>query len=59
MDLKIINTTSQNIIQGQEIWASSKIFEKIKIKRTMTWNSKITFLKEYEYIDEMLEWAIE
>jgi ligand-binding SRPBCC domain-containing protein len=55
MDLKIINTTSQNIVQGQEIWVGSKIFETIKIKRTMTWHSKITFLKEYEYIDEMLE----
>ena len=55
MDLKIINTTSQNIVQEQEIWVGSKIFETIKIKRTMTWHSKITFLKEYEYIDEMLE----
>jgi ligand-binding SRPBCC domain-containing protein len=55
IDLKIINTTSQNIVQGQEIWVGSKIFETIKIKRTMTWHSKITFLKEYEYIDEMPE----
>ena len=55
MDLKIINTTSQNIVQEQEIWVGSKIFETIKIKRTMTWHSKITFLKEYEYMDEMLE----
>ena len=29
-------------------------FEKMKIRRTMTWHSKITFLKKYEYIDEML-----
>jgi ligand-binding SRPBCC domain-containing protein len=55
MDLKIINTTSQNIVQGQEIWVSGKIFEVIKIRRAMKWHSKITFLKEYEYIDEMLE----
>ena len=55
MDLTIIKTTSQNIVQGHEIWVSSKIFETIKIKRTMTWHSKITFLKQYEYIDEMLE----
>jgi ligand-binding SRPBCC domain-containing protein len=54
MELKIVNTTSQNIIQGQEILASSKIFEKMKIRRTMTWHSKITFLKKYEYIDEIL-----
>jgi ligand-binding SRPBCC domain-containing protein len=55
MDLKIIKTTSQNIVQGQEIWVSGKIFEAIKIRRASTWHSKITFLKEYEYIDEMLE----
>jgi ABC-type antimicrobial peptide transport system permease subunit len=30
MDLKIINTISQNIIQGQVIWVSSKIFETMK-----------------------------
>ena len=50
-DLKIINFTSQNIVQGQEIWCSGKIIT--KIRRTV-WHSKITFLKPYEYIDEML-----
>jgi ligand-binding SRPBCC domain-containing protein len=52
IDLKIINTTNQKIVQGQEIWASGKIIA--KIKRRMTWHSKITFLKPYEYVDEML-----
>jgi ligand-binding SRPBCC domain-containing protein len=55
MDFKIINTTSQKNVQGQEIWVSGKIFEAIKIGRKMRWHSKITFLKGYEYIDEMLE----
>ena len=55
MDLKIVSTTSQNIVQGQEIWVSSKIFETMKIRRAVTWHSKITSFKEYEYIDEMLE----
>jgi ligand-binding SRPBCC domain-containing protein len=54
MDLEIFDTTSQNIVQGQEIWVSTKGFEKIKIRRRMTWHSKITFVKEYEYVDEML-----
>jgi ligand-binding SRPBCC domain-containing protein len=27
----------------------------MKIRRAITWHSKITFLKEYEYSDEMLE----
>ena len=49
MDLKIIDSTSQNIIHGHEIWASGKIIAKIR----MTWHSRITSLKPYEYIDEM------
>jgi ligand-binding SRPBCC domain-containing protein len=55
MNLKIIRTTSENIVQGQEIWVSGKIFEAMKIRRSITWHSKITFVKKYEYIDEMLE----
>ena len=50
IDLKIINITSPNIVQGQEIWCSGKIIA----KRRMSWHSKITFLKRYEYEDEML-----
>ena len=53
IDLKIINTTNQKIVQGQEIWVSGKIIAKI-IRRRMTWHSKVTFLKAYEYVDEML-----
>jgi ligand-binding SRPBCC domain-containing protein len=51
IELKIISTTNQNIVQGQEIWVSGKIFE---IIRRMKWHSKITFLRAHEYIDEML-----
>lgn len=51
IELKIISTTNQNIVQGQEIWVSGKIFEKIRRKK---WHSKITFLRAHEYIDEML-----
>ena len=50
IELTIIDTTSQNIVQEQEIWCSGKII----VKRRTTWHSKITFLKRYEYIDEML-----
>jgi ligand-binding SRPBCC domain-containing protein len=52
IELKIISTTNQNIVQGQEIWVSGRIFE--KIRRRMKWHSRITFLKAHEYIDEML-----
>ncbi|MGN6346118.1 MAG: SRPBCC family protein [Candidatus Nitrosocosmicus sp.] len=51
IDLRIINVTNQKIIQGQEIWLSGKIA--IKIRRAR-WHSKITLLKPYEYVDEML-----
>jgi ligand-binding SRPBCC domain-containing protein len=56
IELKIISTTNQNIVQGQEIWVSGKIFE--KIRRRMKWHSRITFLKAHEYIDEMLSRSI-
>lgn len=50
LNLKIITTTNQKIILGQETIISAKI---IIMKRT--WHSKITFFQQYEYIDEMLE----
>ena len=50
LNLKIINTTNQKIILGQETVISAKI---MAIPRT--WRSKITFFQQYEYIDEMLE----
>ena len=48
MELEIINVTNQVLEQGTEIWLSGKIITKSK------WHSKITYLKPYEYIDEML-----
>ncbi|MGI0051084.1 MAG: hypothetical protein ACRD8K_05030, partial [Nitrososphaeraceae archaeon] len=48
LNLKIINTTNQKIILGQETIISAKI---IGIQRT--WRSKITFFQQYEYVDEM------
>lgn len=50
IDLKIINATSPNIVQGHELWVSGKLFS----KRRMSWHSKITFFKPFEYIDEMI-----
>jgi ligand-binding SRPBCC domain-containing protein len=50
LNLKIINTTNQKIILGQETIISAKI-----IIMERTWHSKITFFQQYEYIDEMLE----
>ena len=50
LNLKIINTSNQKIILGQETIISAKI---IIIQRT--WHSKITLFQQYEYIDEMSE----
>ena len=52
MKLKIINcTTGQKLIQASEIWISGKI---IFLRKT-TWHSRVTSLKLYEYVDEMLK----
>jgi ligand-binding SRPBCC domain-containing protein len=50
LNLKIIKTTNQKIILGQETIISAKI-----IIIQSTWHSKITLFQQYEYIDEMLE----
>jgi ligand-binding SRPBCC domain-containing protein len=50
LNLKIINTTNQKIILGQETIISAKIIIMERI-----WHSKITFFQQYEYIDEMSE----
>jgi hypothetical protein len=51
VDLQIIDTTSQNISKGQEIWLCGKIIA----KRRSRWHSRITSFMPYEYTDEMLE----
>jgi ligand-binding SRPBCC domain-containing protein len=52
MNLKIINcTTGQKLIQGSEIWIVGKII----LLRKTTWHSRVTSLKLYEYVDEMLK----
>ena len=48
LNLKIITTTNQKIILGQEVTISAKII----IQRI--WHSKIIFFQKYEYIDVML-----
>ena len=50
IDLKIIRTSSQDITLGQEIWLSGKIIA----NRRNEWHSNITFMKKYEYVDEMI-----
>jgi len=48
IELRIIRTTSQTLTQGTDVWLSGKLIFR------RTWHSKITYLKPYEYVDEML-----
>jgi ligand-binding SRPBCC domain-containing protein len=50
VSLKVVNTTSQKFTQGTEIWIEGRMM--IYYKRT--WHSVISFLKPYQYIDEMI-----
>jgi ligand-binding SRPBCC domain-containing protein len=50
MSLKIINAAGQKLTQGSEI----SIVGKITLRKS-TWHSRITSLKPYEYVDEMLK----
>jgi ligand-binding SRPBCC domain-containing protein len=50
IDLQVINATDQKFSQGTEIWIEGKIL----IFKRSAWHSVITFLKSYEYVDEML-----
>ena len=54
LELKIINSTSQKLTQGSEIWLEGKIMMLSKRK----WHSKITSFSvsshQREYVDEML-----
>ena len=49
MRLKIINTTSEKLTQGSEIWLEAKLIFKIRL------NSVIRSLKPYQYLDEMVK----
>jgi len=50
MKLKIINVTSEKLVQGSEIWLEAKLM----IYSGM-WHSVIRFLKPYQYLDEMVK----
>jgi ligand-binding SRPBCC domain-containing protein len=48
MQLRLIKSTHQKIVQGSEVWLTG-----ILVTRS-NWHSKITSLAPYEYVDEML-----
>ena len=52
LNLKIIETSSYKIIQGQTASFSSRLLTRI------TWNTRITDCKPYKYVDEMSNHAL-
>lgn len=48
MGLEIIKSQNDVLQQGTEVWLKAKLLTKSK------WHSRITYLKQYEYIDEMI-----
>ena len=52
LDLKIIESSSDKITQGQTTSFSSKLLTRI------TWNTRITDCKPYTYVDEMSNHAL-
>ena len=55
LELKIINSTSQKLVQGTEIWLEGKI---MTLSKRTKWHSAITLFSasshQCEYVDEML-----
>ena len=48
MTLQILKSQEDAFQQGTEVWLSAKLVTK------SNWHSKITYLKPYEYLDEMI-----
>ena len=48
MTLQILKSQEDAFQQGTEVWLSAKLVTRSK------WHSKITYLKPYEYLDEMI-----
>ena len=48
MRIKVVRTTHQRLVEGSEVWLTGMLLTR------SNWHSKITWLKPYEYVDEML-----
>ncbi len=48
LDIQIIRSTHQKLVEGSEVWLEGRLIMRSR------WHSKITSMKEYEYVDEML-----
>jgi ligand-binding SRPBCC domain-containing protein len=48
LELRVIKSTNQVLTEGSEVWITGRLVTR------SNWHSKITSLKPYEYIDEMI-----
>ncbi len=48
LQLRILKSTHQHLVEGSEVWLAGKLVIKSE------WHSRITSLKPYEYVDEMI-----
>ena len=48
LELQVVKCTSRKLVEGSEVWITGKLVTK------SNWHSKITELRPYEYVDEML-----
>lgn len=48
MNLSILKAQDEILKEGADIWLQAKLVTKA------TWHSKITYFKQYEYVDEMI-----
>jgi len=48
VQIQIVRSTHQEFVEGSEVWLAGTLVLRSE------WHSKITFLRPYEYVDEML-----
>jgi ligand-binding SRPBCC domain-containing protein len=48
LDLRLVRATHQQLEEGTEVWITGKLLTR------SSWHSKITSLRPYEYVDEMI-----
>jgi ligand-binding SRPBCC domain-containing protein len=48
IQLRLVRSTHQKLVEGSEVWLTGMLLTR------SNWHSKITLLKPYEYVDEML-----
>ena len=46
--LRLVKSTHTKLVEGSEVWLAGRLLTE------STWHSRITSLKPYEYVDEML-----